>query len=132
VNEADSTAFSTVPGIGSRLANRIIGFREKLGGFYSADQIGETYNLPDSTFQKIKPFLKTGDKTVKKININTADASTLKTHPYIRWNLANAIVQYRTQHGNYKSVDDLKQIAIITPEIFQKISPYLSTTITEN
>ncbi|HTE09667.1 MAG TPA: helix-hairpin-helix domain-containing protein, partial [Chitinophagaceae bacterium] len=57
--------------------------------------------------------------------INTADANTLKQHPYIRWNLANAIVQYRAQHGNFKSVADLQLVAIITPEILEKISPYL-------
>lgn len=127
INEADTAAFIALPGIGSKLASRIISFREKLGGFYSVDQIGEIYNLPDSTFQKIKPFLRAGDEALKKININTADAATLKMHPYIKWNLANAIVQYRSQHGEYKSVDELKQIAIITPEIFGKISNYLET-----
>jgi competence ComEA-like helix-hairpin-helix protein len=125
INEADTSAFIALPGIGSKLANRIISFREKLGGFYAIEQIGEIYNLPDSTFQKIKPFLKIGNSEVKKININTADAATLKSHPYIKWNLANAIVQYRSQHGDYKSVEDLKQIAIITPDIFQKMAPYL-------
>ena len=125
INEADTTAFIALPGIGSKLANRIISFREKLGGFYSVDQVGETHNLPDSTHQRVKSFLKVGDKQVKKININTADANTLKTHPYIRWNVANAIIQYRGQHGDYKSVDELKQIAIITPEVFEKISPYI-------
>jgi competence protein ComEA len=125
VNEADTAAFIALPGIGNKLASRIVSFREKLGGFYSVDQIGEIYNLPDSTFQKIKPFLRTSDKVLKKININTADAATLKMHPYIKWNLANAIVQYRLQHGEYKSVDELEQIAIITPEIFEKISHYL-------
>jgi DNA uptake protein ComE-like DNA-binding protein len=125
VNDSDTSAFMELPGIGSRLASRIVTFREKLGGFYSIDQIGEIYNLPDSTFQKIRPFLLTGTQAVKKININSADAATLKTHPYVRWNLANAIVQYRSQHGEYKSLDELKQIAIITPEIFDKISNYL-------
>jgi len=125
VNEADTSALMVLPGIGSKLASRIISFREKLGGFYSIDQISEIYNLPDSTFQKIRPFLLTGTRPVKKININSADAATLQAHPYIRWNIANAIVQYRTQHGEYKSLDELKQIAIITPEIFDRISNYL-------
>ncbi len=125
INDVDTSKLISLPGIGSKLANRIVSFREKLGGFYAVEQIGEIYNLPDSTFQKIKPYLKIDNSKIKKININTADANTLKLHPYIKWNLANAIVQYRAQHGNYKSVDDLKQIAIITPEIFQKISYYL-------
>jgi competence protein ComEA len=124
INTADTTALTALPGIGSKLANRIISFREKLGGFFSVDQIAETYALPDSTFIKIKPFLKTNSE-VKKININTADANILKQHPYVKWNLANAIIQYRNQHGAFKSVNDLQQIALITPEIFRKISAYL-------
>jgi DNA uptake protein ComE-like DNA-binding protein len=127
INIADTTAFIALPGIGSKLAARIVNFRDKLGGFYSVQQVAETYGLPDTAFDKIKVFLQCNNPSVQQLNINTTDANTLKQHPYIRWNLANVIVQYRVQHGNFKSVDDLLQIAIITPEIFAKISPYLST-----
>ncbi|HEX4373451.1 MAG TPA: helix-hairpin-helix domain-containing protein, partial [Puia sp.] len=127
INAADTSAFSTLPGIGNKLSNRIITFRERLGGFYSANQVGEIYGLPDSTFLKIKPYLIVGDIPIKKININTADANLLKQHPYIKWNLANAIVQYRQQHGDFKTLDELQNIALITPEVFTKISPYLKT-----
>ena len=57
INLADTSDFINLPGIGSKLSQRIIAFRNKLGGFYSIDQVGETYLLPDSTFQKIKPGL---------------------------------------------------------------------------
>lgn len=127
INSADTSALIALPGIGSKLALRIISFREKLGGFYSVEQIGETYGLPDSTFSKIKPVLQCNKVSVQKININTADANTLKQHPYIRWNIANAIIQYRTQHDHFKSVEELQQLAVVTPEIFQKIKPYLIT-----
>jgi DNA uptake protein ComE-like DNA-binding protein len=50
----------------------------------------------------------------------------MKIHPYIKWNLANAIVEYRNQHGNYASADDLKKISMITEEIFTKLKPYIS------
>jgi DNA uptake protein ComE-like DNA-binding protein len=126
VNLADTSAFIALPGIGSKLANRIINFRDKLGGFYSVDQVAETYGLPDSTFQLIKPRLQCEAVTIRKININTADAATLKQHPYIRWNIANAIVQFRQQHGAYHSPQDLQQIAIITPELFEKVVRYVS------
>jgi competence protein ComEA len=125
INTADTAALMALPGIGSRLAARIINFREKLGGFYSVQQVAETYGLPDSTFRKIQGALQCNNASVQQLNINTADANTLKQHPYIRWNLANAIVQYRAQHGNFKSVDDLQQVMVITPEIFQKIRPYI-------
>src|SRR6185436_20843184 len=101
INTADTTAFISLPGIGSKLAVRIVTFREKLGGFYSVLQIGETFGLPDSTFQKIKQYLKLENTTIKKININTATVDELKAHPYIKWSIANPIVAYRNEHGRF-------------------------------
>jgi competence protein ComEA len=126
VNNGDTAALIALPGIGSKLAARIVNFREKLGGFYKIEQVAETYGLPDSTFQKIKSKLVMSNSNVKKININNATVDDLKVHPYIRYNIANAIVQYRTAHGNFSAVDDLKKIMIITEEIYNKVAPYLT------
>jgi len=126
VNIADTTAFISLPGIGSKLAARIITFREKLGGFYSVEQIKETYGLPDSTFQKIKQYLKLDNPSVKKININTASADEMKAHPYIKYNLANPIVSYRNEHGSFSKIEDIKRVMVVTDEIYKKIEPYLS------
>lgn len=124
INAADTSAFDALYGIGSRLAWRIVNFREKLGGFYSIEQIGETYGLPDSTFQKIKPRLQiSGD--VRKLNVNTATKDELKVHPYIRWNLANAIVEYRNQHGTFQQLEELKNIVLIDEATFKKMVNYL-------
>ncbi len=126
INRADTTAFIALPGIGSKLANRIVNFRDKLGGFHSIDQIRETYGLPDSTFQKIKEYLQISESPLQKINLNTATKDEFKLHPYIRWHLANAIVEYRTQHGNFITTEDLKKINLIDEATFKKIAPYLS------
>ena len=126
INNADTSDYIALPGIGSKLSKRIIAFREKLGGFYSVDQIGETYMLPDSTFQKIKAYLILDKQAIKKININNATVDEMKSHPYIRYQIANAIFQYRQQHGKFNSVDEIKKIMIITDEIYNKASPYLS------
>jgi DNA uptake protein ComE-like DNA-binding protein len=125
INQADTAAFIALPGIGSKLASRIVNFREKLGGFYSVQQVGETFGLPDSTFQLIQPRLQCGAAVLQKLNINTADANTLKQHPYIRWNIANAIVQYRQQHGLFRKPEELQQIVLITPELYQKLTAYI-------
>lgn len=126
VNTADTTAFISLPGIGSKLATRIITFREKLGGFYSIEQIGETYGLPDSTFQNIKQWLKLDNPSVKKININTASIDEMKSHPYIKYSIANPIVAYRNEHGAFSKIEDIKKVMVITDEIYKKIAPYLS------
>jgi len=126
INTADTSAFIALPGIGGKLANRIIAFRDKLGGFYKVEQVAETFALPDSVFQKIKTSLKLADPKIKQININTANADEMKVHPYIRYALANAIVQYRGQHGRFTSVNDIKRIMIVTEELYNKLSPYLT------
>jgi len=125
INTADTAAFIALPGIASKLANRIIEFRNKLGGFYSVEQIGETFGLRDSVFQLIKPRLIIGDTILTQININIATLDEMKMHPYIHYAIANAIVQYRTQHGNFTNVSDLKKIVLITNEAFIKMAPYL-------
>lgn len=126
INSSDTSAFIELPGIGSKLAVRIVSFRDKLGGFYSIDQIGETYGLPDSTFKKIKPFLKLENISLRKINVNTATKNEMKTHPYLKWNLANAIVEYRNQHGAFSTLDELKQISVMRDDIFNKVKFYIT------
>lgn len=125
INTADTTALIALPGIGSKLSFRILTFRDKLGGFYKVEQIAETFGLPDSTFQKIKARLVIKNSELKTININTATVDEMKTHPYLRYNIANAILQFRTQHGSFAKVDDLKKIILISDEIYTKVIPYI-------
>ena len=126
INTGDTSAFISLPGIGSKLALRIVTFREKLGGFYSVEQIGETYGLRDSTFQKIKQWLKLENSSVKMININTATVDEMKTHPYMKFTIANTIVAYRNEHGSFSKVEDIKKVMAVTEEIYKKIVPYLT------
>ena len=125
INTADTTTLIRLPGIGSKLAARIIHFRNKLGGFYKVEQVRETFGLPDSTFQKIRTYLKLENVMLNKININTTSVDQLKLHPYFKYELANAIILYRDEHGPFIEPGDLKKIMIMTDEIFEKISPYI-------
>lgn len=127
INTADTTAFIALPGIGPKLAGRIVHFREKLGGFYSIEQLGETFGLADSVFQQIKPQLKLQSVTLRRININTATAEELKVHPYLKWNIINALLAYRKEHGPFRKKEELKQVMAVTDEMYQRIAPYLVT-----
>lgn len=126
INTADTTMFQSLPGIGSRLAVRIVNFRNKLGGFVSIDQVGETYFLPDTTFQKIKPYLFSNNFNPRVININTSDIEILKAHPYISYKIANAIIQYRKQHSGFKNLEELRRVHLINDSIYTKMAPYLT------
>jgi competence protein ComEA len=125
INLTDSSGWSMLPGIGSKLASRIIHYREKLGGFFQPDQVGETFGLPDSTFQKMKPYLRLNAVSLNKIDLNTATKEMLQSHPYIRWQLAKGIIEYRLRHGIFQSADELLQLAQMDQAKFEKLKPYL-------
>lgn len=127
INNSDTSEWKKLNGIGSGYAKRIVNFRNKLGGFVSVEQVAETYGLPDSVFQQMKPQLKSSSSAVRKININNSTTEELKAHPYIGYSVANAIVQYRKEHGNFSSVADLQKIGAIDEKLYRKISPYLTT-----
>ena len=77
-------------------------------------------------FGQIESQLNINAQKIQKIAINRCTMDDLKSFPYLRYKQANAIITYRTQHGNFSSATDLNKIAILTPELVQKITPYLN------
>jgi competence ComEA-like helix-hairpin-helix protein len=61
INSASQSDWESFPGIGPVLASRIIKYRDKMGGFKTVEQVGKTYGIPDSVFQKILPYLEKKD-----------------------------------------------------------------------
>ncbi|MEJ8816598.1 ComEA family DNA-binding protein [Lacibacter sp. H407] len=125
INTADTAEWKRLKGIGSGYARRIVNFRSKLGGFVSVEQVKETFGLPDSVYQQIKPQLRFDASSVQQIDLNKASIDELKAHPYIAYAVANAIVQYRKEHGDFTDVDDIRKIGAIDAPLFNKIAPYL-------
>jgi len=125
INKATLEEWQSFRGIGPTYAKRICGFRDKLGGFTTVDQVGETYGLADSTFQRIRPRLSV-DSPVRQWPINQLDAAGLKAHPYLSWKYANAIIAYRGQHGAFQSAADVAKIRAIPAPVLKKMDPYWS------
>lgn len=127
INSADQEAWMALPMIGEKRAAQIIHFRENLGGFQSVEQLAEMYNLPDSVFQTIKPFLRLESPVFRKINLNTATLEMLDAHPYISRKQAELIVNYREQHGKYLSIDDILKIRVFREDDWwNRLKPYLT------
>lgn len=62
------------------------------------------------------------DAANEKINLNTADASSLMTLPGIGEVKAEAIIAYRTEHGGFSSIEEIQNIPGIKQAVFSKIA----------
>lgn len=60
------------------------------------------------------------------VDINTASAEELDKLPGIGPTKAQAIVDYRNEHGDFKSVDDIKNVRGIKEGTFSKIKDYIT------
>lgn len=124
INTADSTAFIRLKGIGERTAQRILRYREKLGGFVNTAQYNEIYGLDSLALAQLFEYAQIRTP-VHKLKLNTATELELK-HPYMPYKLPKLIVNYRIQHGAFTQIDDLQQIKILKSGDFEKLKPYLS------
>ncbi|NUM31419.1 MAG: helix-hairpin-helix domain-containing protein [Bacteroidetes bacterium] len=125
INSADSATLIKIKGIGPYLASKIIKYRNALGGFVNLNQLYEIYSLKKEMVDVFASQIKFDLSFIKKINLNTAEYNDLKKHPYLNGREAWAIIKYRSQHGLFNQIEDLKQVAILKPETIEKIKPYI-------
>ncbi|SEI44353.1 DNA uptake protein ComE [Dyadobacter sp. SG02] len=126
INRCDTTALIRLRGIGTKLALRILKFRDGLGGFYSSDQFKQVFGLDSLALSELNKYAKVMS-SVKKININEGTAEELARHPYLRnRQQMQVLINYRAQHGPFRSLEDLRNIKVLDEATIQKTGPYLS------
>ena len=126
LNGADSAKLTEIRGIGPSFAVRIARYRNRLGGFYNKEQLKEIFGVDSLKYAEIKDQVSVNPVKVNRININTISFDQLRIFPYLGYKQVNAIIQYRVQHGNYASIADMKNVAILDEGILSKIEPYLN------
>ena len=63
--------------------------------------------------------------TPELLNINTASAEELETLPNISAQMAQRIVAYREQHGEFASVEALQNVKGIGAKALEKLRPFV-------
>lgn len=124
-NIADSAAWVALPGIGPSLASRIIAFRTGLGGFVSLDQLTEVYGFKEDLLFDLKDKLTLSQAENLQLDLNEVDFKRLSSHPYFKYTLSKAILNYRKQHGKFENLEELRKIKIINDSIYDRIALYL-------
>jgi competence protein ComEA len=126
INKADSAEFTQIRGIGPSFASRIVKYRTRLGGFYKKEQLMEVWGLDSIKYAQIEDQTIISNVQLHQINVNNCTFDEFKTFPYLSYKQMNAIINYRIQHGDYKSLDDLNKIAILNTDLINKIAPYIT------
>lgn len=124
LNLATAEELQKVKGIGPAYSERIIKYRDILGGFSDTAQLGEVYGLKEETITELLNHFKI-ETPVSKIDINSDSLKVLAKHPYISYDLAKIIINYRREHGDIQTAADLRKIKALDERTFLRLKPYL-------
>jgi len=128
LNKATAEQLQKINGVGEVLSNRIINFRNRLKGFQIDEQLHDVYGLEYGVVKRILAEFTVKEKPeVVKININTASASDMATLPFISFNLAKEIVDYRLLREGIKDIEELKNIQGFPEQKIHRFALYLTT-----
>lgn len=127
INSADSLELQILKGVGPVLSSRIIKYRKSLGGFHNQNQLLEVYGVKPTLLSSIIKHLNF-EGPINKIKLNQVDLEQLVKHPYFNYQTAQIFINYRTQHGDYKNIDDVKKIRIIKDNWLEDVKPYFDYT----
>ncbi|MEM6806572.1 MAG: helix-hairpin-helix domain-containing protein [Bacteroidota bacterium] len=141
INTADSSQWTSLKGIGPRLAARIVKYRNAIGGFKESADVAKVYGISPELFSSIKPYLyhnrftapqpkkryveKIQKKSYKALDINTATAEEFEQLPGIGKTLSKRIVKFRNSLGGFSDISELKRVYYLQPDTYEKIRPYL-------
>ncbi|MBT8183301.1 MAG: helix-hairpin-helix domain-containing protein [Eudoraea sp.] len=126
INNATAEDLIPVYGIGETLSNRIIKFRDALGGFLVDEQLKDVYGLEEEVAERIlEKFTVIDRPTINKIDLNAAETDELTSILYINYDLAQMIVSFRTAIGGFSSFDELTEIPGFPTEKIERIKLYL-------
>lgn len=108
-------------GLDEKSAGSMIGFRKKLGGFMTKEQILDTYNIDKELVQKLISTAYLDNSKVEKHSLVDAPEEWLKNHPYFKYS-ADKIIYYRISYPDDKKIwKNLK----VKPEYEAKMRLYL-------
>ena len=126
LNSATAEELRSVNGIGDKLSQRIVKFRDLLGGFLSEEQLGHVYGLePEVVARVLDDYRILESPDISKININQASSRDISKLVYIKYDVAARIVAFREANGGIASFDELIEIEDFPSEKLDIIKLYL-------
>ncbi|MCL2650294.1 MAG: helix-hairpin-helix domain-containing protein [Candidatus Azobacteroides sp.] len=127
INSADTAELKKIPFIGSSYAQRIVKYREILGGFYTIEQLKEVYGFDGDLFLKVSPYVGIAENPhIQAISVNQSSLDRLKAHPYINFYQAKVIIELRKKKGKISNFSELAMFEEFTEKDLERLKFYLS------
>ena len=127
LNHTDTTELQLIRGIGPYKAQRIIRYREELGGFYSPLQLTDEA-LSDLQLDTTLIHFTANASDVRTIDVNHCSTDQLYRHPYLRYNQAKAIYELRRKYIRLQSIDQLIDLPEFSSDDVDRLRPYFTFT----
>lgn len=122
LNTADTTELKKIPGIGSGIARMIVGYRQQLGGYYDVSQLKDLR----LDYERLIPWFETRPEDLRLLPVNRSSIERLRSHPYINFHQAKALVEYRKKHGSIPNLRVFSLYDEFTEHDLERIGHYLS------
>ncbi len=127
LNAATAEDLRQVPGIGPVLSQRILRFREVLGGYLHESQLLDVYGLPPEVARRAMKSFKVIDiPAIQPVNLNSASVEELARLVYLDRRMAEDLVRRRREKGPYTSIDEITEVESIPADKTARIALYLS------
>lgn len=123
LNQANSLSLEALPGLGPVLSQRVIRYRELLGGFVDVNQLLEVYGLRESHYNLAVNHLYVLADEVATIDLDSVAFRDLLRHPYASYHLTKALFD---RYGDGITIDSMETALEDSLRLpFLKIKPYL-------
>lgn len=143
INTANLEELDQITGVGSAIAQRIVDYRQNVSLFYYVEDLKNVDGIGDVNFEKMRDEITVGDVVAptptpppaptptpspspppqepetEKININTASIEELDQITGVGPAIAKNIIDYRTEHGPFQSIEEIKSVNGIADAKFE-------------
>jgi len=124
LNIIDSAGLESLPGIGPYTANKIVKYRERLGGYLSKFQLLEIPYIDSHIIENPKLNWSVNPSLIQFISLDSIDPKQLYRHPYIGKSKTRNLIEYQKVHGSISRSKFLLMKSLNSKEK-ERLLPYL-------
>ena len=124
LNMAAAEDLRSLPGVGPVLSQRIVRFRDVLGGFHHIDDLYEVYGLDSSVVDVAKAYVTVDASLVRPVCLDTVSFRSMLKHP--RFDVETTKKLMRARGRGVHTLDVILERSRLDSAVLRKVQPYLT------